>query len=554
VALIDLVDGVHRLVAQTRVPSTVDAPWQDIMAGLQHAVEQLSEITGRPLLAPDGELLRPSRPTGGGVDYFALTVSAAEPLQAIVVGLLDEVSVSSARRALATTYAREIERLSLSDARTARQQIDAIRATEPDLILLAGGTNDGLNQRLMHLVETMALGLSLVETDRRPTVVYAGNRRLRDQVAHLLGDMVDLRITDNVRPTLDTEVPYDAAAVIDEIYRAEKIDLIPGIEELPRWGQMPVVPTATALGQTLRYLAALGRGPVLGVDLGSNSATLISATAEQVELAIRTDLGLGRAAEYLPSAVDLTFLGPWLPDDVAAEQVADFALNKSLHPRTIPVDETELQIEQALVRGALRRLIQEARNLWHWNASSRPRPGLLVLRGSSLTRAPRPGQALLMALDGLEPAGFFAAALDQYDILPGIGLLADVAPLVVVQTLESGALYDLGWVVVPTGQAQPGQKVLDVQLRSDTGLQLELEVAFGSIEVLPLAHGEEADVTLTPARRFDVGRGIGRQRTERITGGALGLVIDARGRPIYRPAERAAASSLTQQWRWDIGG
>jgi hypothetical protein len=39
-----------------------------------------------------------------------------------------------------------------------------------------------------------------------------------------------------------------------------------------------------------------------------------------------------------------------------------------------------------------------------------------------------------------------------------------------------------------------------------------------------------------------------------VEGGALGLVIDARGRPIVLPAEAERRRAQVQKWYWDIGG
>ena len=47
VVLLDQVAGQYRLVAQGEAPTTAEYPWSDVAAGIRHAVEQISEITGR---------------------------------------------------------------------------------------------------------------------------------------------------------------------------------------------------------------------------------------------------------------------------------------------------------------------------------------------------------------------------------------------------------------------------------------------------------------------------------------------------------------------------
>jgi hypothetical protein len=190
---------------------------------------------------------------------------------------------------------------------------------------------------------------------------------------------------------------------------------------------------------------------------------------------------------------------------------------------------------------------------WGW-AGRLPAMNLLILRGGAFTNTPRPGQAILMALDALQPAGIFPVVMDRYALLPALGLLAVQNPKLVVQVLNGGVLEDLGWVIAPTGRGQAGEMVLNVRMESPGTGTLQIEVAYGTLEVLPLAPGQTAQLTLQPARRLDVGAGPGRARKVTVHGGTVGLIIDARGRPIQLPEDEDARRSRVQQWLWDVGG
>jgi len=39
-----------------------------------------------------------------------------------------------------------------------------------------------------------------------------------------------------------------------------------------------------------------------------------------------------------------------------------------------------------------------------------------------------------------------------------------------------------------------------------------------------------------------------------VEGGALGVIIDARGRPITLPGDAEKRRTKIQQWYWDVGG
>lgn len=165
VALFDVVENSYRLIGCAQAATTTDSPWHDATTGVQQAIARLTNLVQRPLLDRQGWLINPATNTGAGVDIFAAAVSAAAPLRTILVGLLDDVSLTSARRALQTVYAQEVDHLSLADTRSEAEQIDAIIQHRPDLILIAGGTDGGDVTQLTRSVETVA-GVGTAGPDR----------------------------------------------------------------------------------------------------------------------------------------------------------------------------------------------------------------------------------------------------------------------------------------------------------------------------------------------------------------------------------------------------
>ena len=557
VALFDVVEGEHRLIARASAPTTTTPPWEGIMVGINQAIVRLSEISGRPLLTEDGELISPPEPSGAGVDIFGATISVAPPLQVLIAGLLEDVSVASARRAIQTVYAEEVDTFSMADDRDEQGQVQAILRHRPDIILLTGGTDGGDDSRLRTLAETVEMGVQLLPAGERPHVLFAGNRDMRPAFVSLLGSKTNTDVADNVRPSLDKEMLADAVRIIDKLYQELKIAAVPGIEDVVELSDYPPRATARAFATMIDYFAALYEGRVMGVDLGSGSVTLAMADAEGSKLYVRSNRGVGRALEQVwLEATRVEQLLRWLPYAHAAESVEAFVRDRALHPYSVPTAREELLIEQALVRHILRGVVQEAGESWSWPEGGRVAPPFqrLILRGRALTNTPRPGQTVLMALDALQPTGVFSVAIDRYSVIPALGMLAPHEPLAVVQILEGGALVEMGWVVAPSGRGEPGQNALRVVVESEEQDRLEMNVASGALEVLPLAPGVAARVRLEPERPFDVGAGPGRAREVDVSGGAAGLVIDARGRPLRLPRDDEARRDLVQEWRWALGG
>jgi hypothetical protein len=233
-----------------------------------------------------------------------------------------------------------------------------------------------------------------------------------------------------------------------------------------------------------------------------------------------------------------------------------FARNKALYNHSVPQLEEEAYLEQALARVMLRLALASARKSWgRDNQASRiVETDLIILRGNALVAAPRPGQTILTVLDALQPTGVFSLAVDRYGVLPMLGLLASDYPAVAVHVLEGGALLELGWVIAPVGHGPKGKRALRVIVESETKGQYRIDAEFGELIAVPLPSGVPAELTLKPERKVDVGRGPGKGRKVTIHGGAVGLVVDMRGRPLELPSDVDERRTLVQQWHWDMGG
>jgi hypothetical protein len=61
-------------------------------------------------------------------------------------------------------------------------------------------------------------------------------------------------------------------------------------------------------------------------------------------------------------------------------------------------------------------------------------------------------------------------------------------------------------------------------------------------------------LTVRPESGFDVGfGGPGKAGALRVAGGALGVVLDARGRPLILPGDPAARQEQNHKWLTEVG-
>lgn len=557
VILFDVVDGRYRFLGQGSVPTTAFAPINDVSVGVKEALDQLHDITGRVLFNANGQLEIPSQPDGTGVDACVATVSVGPPLKVVAIGLLEDISTESAKNLASTTYGQVVETMSLNDRRKTVSRLDTILRLRPDLIVVAGGIEGGAKGSVIDLLEAIGLACYLLPKEQRPEVLFAGNSSLVEDVQATLGSLANLHIAPNVRPSYDSEQLTPSQPALAQIYRLVRSRQIRGIQEVDLWTNNNLMPAATAFGRTIRYISkeyAHTRKGVLGIDVGASATTVASAFSGDLILSIYPGLGLGENLPEILSLCTLNDILRWLPVDVSEKNLRDYIYNKALYPNSLPITAEELAIEQSLACQAIHLAIKQASKAYPPNILG-SLPGLLpwfepiIATGSVLTKAPSHNQILMMVLNGLQPTGVTTIAVDRNNLAASLGAAASVAPLLTVQSLDETNFVNLCTIISPVGKAPAGTPILRVRMTNDDGQESELEVRHGSLAAIQLPVGQTGTLHLTPLHRFDVGMGgLGRGGTVKVIGGVLGVVIDARGRPLRLPAEPSRRRDMLNQW------
>jgi uncharacterized protein (TIGR01319 family) len=575
VSLFDVVEGTYRFVASGEAPSTLTPPYSDASEGMRHALEELHAITGRTLLNELSRLRMPATPDGSGIDTFVVTSSGGPMVRAVLVGLLPDVSLEAARRIAASSYVFIVDTFSLGDRRREEQQLDALLAARPNLIIIAGGTEGGSREALLRLVETVSLACHLLPSDSKPKILYIGNTALHEKVQEVLGESCVVHFAPNVLPELGQEAPGPARAELASVLEELRLTQIGGFHELAPYAGGRILPTAQAEGQIVRFLSRAANAPhgVLSVNVGSGSTSItaafsrsgLSRTSQTGEggglfLTVRPDLGVGLNAAALLTESTGELIARWVPFEISEGEIRDFILNKSAHPHTVPAEANDLYLEQALAREAIRLTLQKARTNWPRRIQSArsdilPKMDLIVGGGAVLGQAPNPGAAALILLDALQPTGVTTLVLDSHHILAALGAAAYVNPLAVVQALDTGSFLTLGTAISVLGLRPRLESVVgQARLVYENNTELSAEMKGGSLEVMPLPPGQAGKLTLKPHSGIDVGFGPGRGRTLDVTGGVVGVILDARGRALVFPDSAEKRHEAVQQWNFKLGG
>ncbi len=560
VVLLDVVEGQYRFIAYAQSISTVKQPWRDVSAGVIDAIRQLEQTTGRTFLDRNNQLVTPEYGDGRGIDRFLATSSAAEPLRVVLAGLVRDVSLASARRAALSTYTDLVDIISLEQApdqnepRAQDDQINAILRELPDAICIAGGTDGGATTPVLTIARDIIRVALYLMGDAAPPIVYAGNARLGKQIAKLFDGLTQVQIVDNVRPLPNAENIAPAHEELELLFYDLKMSALPGIQTLTAWTPAIVLPTARASDYVVRFCERVWQSskPALSVDVGSSTVTLNVCQDGHPLTTVRTDIGIGYGLTGLLHQVDLDAILRWLPFELSRPEAYDRLMNKTLRPGSIPQTRQDLLLIQAAAREAIRVALDDSLPGWPQRSDGRegmiPACDPIIAGGRLLTQAPDHGYAALILLDALQPLGVSALYLDEHNLLPALGVAGVVEPMILVQALRNDGLTFLGVVVAPAGYAKPGDTALTVKSADKTS-DLRVEVKFGDVQIIPLetvAPGSK--LQLLPASGLDIGQGKGKSQTIECPGGAVGLIVDARGRPLALDEDEQTRRQQLDRW------
>jgi hypothetical protein len=572
VSFFGLVEGQYRLIARGETPSTFKTPQEDISEGVIQAINAVEFITGRRFLA-EKQLISPEQSNGDGVDIFISTISAGDPLRVAVMGAVSADLESLASQAVSGLYAqmRTIPSPSQVAATAAigvgggrwtqervaqewEQQINHLREMQPQVVLIVGAA-DGpagptpLQEACQLLVNAQK---SKPEAAKEPyKVVYAGAPQYVEAVRRMLQGVGEVTRVD---PLVSQGQLGATSTAVGVIHEHTGIQRLPGYERLSTWSRITPVASATSLSSLVRFLAQHYAMNVTAIDLGASTTTIMIA-GEQGEFIpmVNTGVGVGTHLNEVLQKVGLQRITRWLPFAIAEDEVRQFVLKHIMQPQTLPTDSRELALMQAFVREAIALTVEMARKS---SNGALPDTDLILATGGALSHAPKHGQVALMLLDALQPRGVTSLVLDSTMLISQLGAVATVAPVMAVQVNENDAVsHRLGTCVIPYGNVQPGQLAVRVGVEYSNGRQLNVDVLGGTIEVIPLQVNEQALLTLFPAPTVDVGLGPGERAraAEEIDGGLIGLIIDARGRPLVLPHDNAERQARLLQWSQALG-
>ena len=162
---------------------------------------------------------------------------------------------------------------------------------------------------------------------------------------------------------------------------------------------------------------------------------------------------------------------------------------------------------------------------------------------------------MFILTDAWQPEGVTKMFQDSVFMMPHLGILSTIHKEAAWNIFDKDCLVRLGTCIAPVGMIADGikarargEQVMAVEITFPDGGTVEEELNFGEVKRIELSEGQEAEAVIKPAKNFDMGEGPGRAVERTIMGGVAGVLLDARGRPIYLPEEDDVRKELLIKW------
>lgn len=332
----------RRILGSGQGPSTIAS---DITVGMKAALADLERRIG-------------------GLPQFKhrlASSSAAGGLRMVTIGLVRELTAEAARQAALGAGAKLVGTFAY---RLTATDVEKLSALGPDILLLAGGTDGGNSEVVLH--NAAALGKSALACP----IVYAGNRAAADEARALLAGKTVI-VTENVMPEFSLLNIEPARAAIRQVF-IDRIVHSKGIDRAQAMFDSVLMPTPAAVLEGAKLLAdgvngCGGLGPLLVVDPGGATTDVHSvANGEpsvpgvipqglpepRVKRTVEGNLGMRHNAATIVEAAGIEHIAADARIDQA--RVASLLAKIAQDMEHLPQTAGEIAFDQALARAAVK--------------------------------------------------------------------------------------------------------------------------------------------------------------------------------------------------------
>lgn len=513
------------------------------------AVQKLESALERHFLDDTGKIVIPQKLGMIGTDQVVLTWSGGEMPRVVLMGLTNDTSVKAMENLLRKNGLTASAAICAMDGKSLTDNIGTLIASDPDIVLVSGGTEKGAEHALYRLGEILLMACKSIDEQNRPSILYMGNSEARAQFERVFHQMADITFSDNIIGTKEARLsPTTAFQKVMLRFGKEKN---PAIAQLQRETKCAAISGDFAYGRCIRLLSRINRAnhSVLGIEVGANRT--LSAFGANLDLEMsKFDGGIGRTLPLLLEKYDANEILPWISFQLKESELTDYIMNKSVHPELIPANSYSAEIEQTIAQFLIRAAIDQNPAKAQLTDGTL---GMVLLGGSVLRNVEDPGDALRIGMNSLHPFGLTDYYLDMNGLASAVGGLAGVNRELAAQVTSPSMFLNLGRVITPHSAVKEGKRVFSVSLRDEGGNIEKVDIIQGGIKRIPLEYGRYYELDWFNVSKSVTLPGVPTWTSIGFKAGCFGLVFDMRGETLDMPKDRTAQIHLLERWKNELG-
>ena len=324
-------------------PTTVEAPFSDVCIGLFRAVEKLSAKIGCKL--SESDLI--------SVPYYT-TSSAGGGLQVLVVGYTLADSCNIARATAFSAGAVISGSFAIDSERNRLELIDKMSRPNPDLVLMAGGTEGGALSGVVTMAYMLnhARPLSKYGEGKLP-LLFCGNSHARKFVRDALDSYFQMSTTENVIPENRVINLLPAIEQVQRIFMEHVMQKAPGYCRVTEMVAADVKPTPKGVSDILQAFGKRTGSDLVLVDMGGATTDIFSSMAGEMRRTVAGNIGMSYSMSNTLSEAGIDAVMRHLPG-AEEEDVRRWTYGKSLFPTVVPDCPEAEEIEAAVAVEGLR--------------------------------------------------------------------------------------------------------------------------------------------------------------------------------------------------------
>ena len=565
--LIENIDGEYRLTHRGEAPTTVEAPFEDVTRGVVNAILELEELSGRKILNGE-QFINTSSEDADGIDLYISTSSAGGGLQMMVAGVVKNMTGESAQRAALGAGSIVMDIIASNDGRKYHEKVKRIRELRPDMVLLSGGVDGGTKSHVVELAEILAAAnpKPRLGNNYKLPIIYAGNKEARKEVNKTLVDKTDLKMVDNIRPTLEVENLQPSRDKIHDLFMDHVMAQAPGYDKLKKWTDCPIMPTPGAVGEIIKRIAEKENISVVGVDIGGATTDVFSVFEGKFNRTVSANYGMSYSICNVLADAGVENVSRWLSHELDSTDLTNRIANKMIRPTTIPQTLEELIIEQAIAREALRlsfdqhkkfavslKGVQQERTISDTFEQTMSGETLVDMQnldmivgsGGVLSHAPRREQACKIMIDSFLPEGITQLAVDSIFMMPQLGVLASIHEKAAIEVFNKDCLIRLGTCIAPTGSGEYGEEMMEYSIEVN-GKNISGELKNGELKLIDASY-IPCKVKLNTKGNYRINADT--SYSGEVYGGEVGIILDGRGRPFNFEYSSKNRLELIKNWQ-----